>query len=223
MVEVAELKNRADAKRAVIETGRQILSSGLVVGTWGNVSSRVPGEPDVVAITPSGMDYMTICEDDIVLLDLEGRIVEGERKPSIEVPLHLAIYQARPEVNGVIHVHSVYATAWAAARLPIPGALEDLVQIVGGEVPVSQYALPGTQELAVNAVKALENRTAALLANHGLIAAGRNLPEALKICQVVEKAAQALIYARLLGGYVELSPQEIQVMRDFFLHSYGQR
>lgn len=217
------MRNRVSAKRAVIETGRQILASGLVVGTWGNVSSRVPGEPDVVAITPSGMDYLTIKEEDIVLLDMDGRIIESERKPSIEVPLHLAVYQARPEINGIIHVHSVYATAWAAARLPIPGALEDLVQIVGGEVPVSEYALPGTQELAVKAVKALENRTAALLANHGLIAAGRDLPEAFKICQVVEKAAQALIYARLLGGYVELSPQEIKAMREFFLHSYGQR
>lgn len=217
------MTKREEAKRAVVETGQRILTSGLVVGTWGNVSARVPGEPELVAITPSGMDYMALTEEDIVLLDLSGNLVEGRRKPSIEVPLHLAVYQARPEVNGVVHVHSVYATAWAAARQPVPGALEDLVQIVGGEVRVSRYALPGTRELAQYAVEALENRMAALLANHGLIALGRDLPEALKTCQVVEKAAQALLYAKLLGGWVELSRQDIAAMREFFLHSYGQR
>ncbi|HHW06999.1 MAG TPA: class II aldolase/adducin family protein [Clostridia bacterium] len=220
---VNKLTKREEAKRAVVETGQRILTSGLVVGTWGNVSARVPGEPELVAITPSGMDYMALTEEDIVLLDLSGNLVEGRRKPSIEVPLHLAVYQARPEVNGVVHVHSVYATAWAAARQPVPGALEDLVQIVGGEVRVSRYALPGTRELAQYAVEALENRMAALLANHGLIALGRDLPEALKTCQVVEKAAQALLYAKLLGGWVELSRQDIAAMREFFLHSYGQR
>lgn len=217
------MTKREEAKRAVVETGQRILTSGLVVGTWGNVSARVPGEPELVAITPSGMDYMALTEEDIVLLDLSGNLVEGRRKPSIEVPLHLAVYQARPEVNGVVHVHSVYATAWAAARQTVPGALEDLVQIVGGEVRVSRYALPGTRELAQYAVEALENRMAALLANHGLIALGRDLPEALKTCQVVEKAAQALLYAKLLGGWVELSRQDIAAMREFFLHSYGQR
>lgn len=217
------MDKRQQTKRAVITAGKEILSSGLVVGTWGNVSARVPDEPELVAITPSGMDYATLQEEDIVILDLNGEIVEGHRKPSIEVPLHLAVYWSRPEINGVVHVHSVYATAWAAARQPIPGALEDLVQIVGGDVRVSEYALPGTPELGDKAIEALRDRNAVLLANHGLLGVGRDLPEALKTCQVVEKAAQTLIAARALGGYVELAPEEIKAMRDFFLHSYGQR
>jgi len=217
------LTYREEGKRAVVETGKKMLTSGLVVGTWGNVSARVPGEPEVVAITPSGMDYLTMTTEDVVLMDLAGRVIEGRRKPSIETPMHLAVYQARPEVRGIVHAHSVYAAAWAAARQPIPGALEELVQIVGGEVRVARYALPGTRELAERAVEALEGRMAALLANHGVIALGRNLAEALKTCQVVEKAAQALLYAKMLGGWVELSPQDIVAMREFFLHSYGQR
>lgn len=217
------MRERTTIKQAIIAAGKEILASGLVVGTWGNVSARIPEEPDLVAITPSGMDYNTLQEEDIVVLDFNGEVAEGFRKPSIEVPLHLAVYRDRPEVNGVVHVHSVYATAWAAARRPIPGALEDLVQIVGGDVRVSEYALPGTPELAVHAMKALRDRNAVLLANHGLLGVGKDLREAIKTCQVVEKAAKTLIAAQLVGGYVELSPEEITTMREFFLHSYGQR
>lgn len=210
-------------KNSVVETGKEMLKSGLVVGTWGNVSARIPGEKNLVAITPSGMDYLSLKMEDVVLSDLEGQIVEGIRKPSIELPLHLAVYKARPEIHAVVHVHSVYATAWAAAGKAIPGALEDLVQIVGGGVRVSDYALPGTEELGLNAIKALKDRQAVILANHGLLGIGRDLKEALKICQVVEKAAKSLLAAQLLGGAVELSKEDIQGMRDFFLNSYGQR
>ncbi|NLC37856.1 MAG: class II aldolase/adducin family protein [Clostridia bacterium] len=209
-------------KEKIIQIGKEILHSGLTVGTWGNISSRVPGE-DLVAITPSGLDYTLLEPADIVLLDLEGTIVSGCRRPSIEVPLHLAIYQARKDVHSVVHTHSVYATAFAAARQALPPALEDLVQMVGGAVRVSDYALPGSKKLGANAVKALEGRQAVLLANHGLLGVGRNLEEALKVCQVVEKAAQITIMARLLGGVVELSPGDIHRMRQFYLHHYGQK
>lgn len=217
------MTNSKDIKQEIIAIGKKMLNSGLVVGTWGNISTRVPGEPGIIGITPSGMDYLALAREDIVLLNLKGQIVEGERKPSIEVPLHLAVYQERPEINAIVHVHSTYATAWAVARQPIPGALEDLVQIVGGDVRVADYALPGSQELGPKTVTALQDRQAVLLANHGLLGVGRDLEEALKICQVVEKAAQTILGARLLGGAVELSPAEIQGMRDFFLNSYGQR
>lgn len=216
------MEQRLKTRKEVVTTGVKMLGSGLVVGTWGNISTRVPDE-DLVAITPSGMNYDELVAEDIVLVDLEGNVVDGLRKPSIEVPMHVAIYQNRPDIQAIVHTHSAFATAMAAARKPIPGAVEDLVQIVGGDVRVCEYALPGSKELGQNVIKALERRQAVLLANHGMLGAGRNLNEALKICQVVEKAAQITIFAKVLGGVVELSQEDVDFMRDFYLNAYGQR
>ncbi|SPF52433.1 Ribulose-5-phosphate 4-epimerase-like epimerase or aldolase (fragment) [Candidatus Desulfosporosinus infrequens] len=102
-------------------------------------------------------------------------------------------------------------------------AIEDLVQIVGGNVRVNEYALPGTEQLGINTVKAMEGRNAVLLANHGMLGTGRDLEEAFKVCQIVEKAAQITIFAQLIGGVVELSPDDIDGMRNFYLEAYGQK
>ncbi len=212
----------ADVRKKVIEAGLKMFQSHLVVGTWGNISSRVPGEK-YMAITPSGVDYEVIKPEDIVIMDMEGNIVDGDKKPSIEYPLHLAVYNDRSDVNAVIHTHSTYCTAMAMARKPIPAAAEDLVQIVGGDVRVSEYCLPGSQELGAAVVKAMAGRNAVLLANHGALGAGKDLKETLKIVSVVEKTAQATIFAQVLGGVVELTQEDIDFMRDFYLHKYGQR
>jgi len=209
-------------RKNVVEMGMEIIVKNLTVGTWGNISSRVPGE-NYIAITPTGMSYDTLVPEDIVVVDLEGNIVRGTRKPSIEVPLHLSIYKAREDVQAIVHTHSAYASAMAVARKEIPGAVEDLVQIVGGNVRVNEYALPGTAQLGINTVKALEGRNAVLLANHGMLGVGRDLNEALKVCQVVEKSAQIVLFAQLLGGVVELSNEDIDGMRNFYLQGYGQR
>jgi len=210
-----------ETRKKVVEKGIQMLSTNLTVGTWGNISCRVPGE-DYIAITPTGMSYNTLVPEDIVVLDLRGNTISGTRKPSIEVPLHLAIYNAREDVQAIVHTHSAYATAMAVARREIPGAVEDLVQIVGGNVRVNEYALPGTEQLGINTVKAMEGRNAVLLANHGMLGAGRNLEEAFRVCQVVEKSAQVTLLAQLMGGVVELSQDDIDRMRNNFLQGYGQ-
>lgn len=216
------MDHRLETCKNVVEKGREMLATNLTVGTWGNVSCRVPGEA-CIAITPSGMRYDHLVPEDIVVLDLRGNIISGARRPSIEVPLHLAIYNARADVLAIIHTHSVYATAMAVARREIPAAAEDLVQIVGGNVRVNEYALPGTEKLGINTVKALEGRNAVLLANHGLVGVGRNLEEAFKVCQVVEKSAQITLLAQLMGGAVELAQGDIDRMRDFYLQGYGQK
>jgi len=208
-------------RQQVVEKGIEMLSTSLTVGTWGNISCRVPGE-DYIAITPTGMSYDTLEPDDIVVLDLRGNTISGTRKPSIEVPLHLAIYNAREDVQAIVHTHSAYATAMAVARREIPGAVEDLVQIVGGNVRVNEYALPGTEQLGINTLKAMAGRNAVLLANHGMLGAGRDLDEAFRVCQVVEKSAQIALLAQLMGGVVELSQGEIDGMRNFYLQGYGQ-
>ncbi|AET67350.1 ribulose-5-phosphate 4-epimerase-like epimerase or aldolase [Desulfosporosinus orientis DSM 765] len=209
------------ARQEIVIKGKEILATKLTVGTWGNISCRVPGE-NYIAITPSGMSYETLVPEDIVIIDLNGNIASGTRKPSVEVPLHMAIYSAREDVQAVIHTHSAYASAMAVARKEIPGAVEDLVQIVGGNVRVNEYALPGTEQLGKKTVKALEGRNAVLLANHGVLGVGRDLNEALKVCQVVEKSAQIVLLAQLIGGAVELSQEDIDGMRSFYLNGYGQ-
>jgi len=210
-----------ETRNRVVETGRKMLSTNLTVGTWGNISCRVPGT-DYIAITPSGMNYDLMVPEDIVVLEIEGKIVSGTRKPSVEVPLHLAIYTARADIQAIVHTHSAYATAMAVARREIPGSVEDLVQIVGGNVRVNDYALPGTKQLGINTVKAMEGRNAVLLANHGMLGAGRTLEEAFRVCQVVEKSAQVTLLAQLIGGVVELSQEDIHGMRSYYLQGYGQ-
>lgn len=208
--------------KEVIEIGLQMLKSSLVVGTWGNISARVPGEP-CIAITPSGVDYDTIEPEEIVIMDFDGNVVLGDRKPSIEYNLHLEVYRNREDIKAIVHTHSTYCTAMAIARKPIPAAAEDLVQIVGGDVRVSEYKLPGSIELGKVVVKALEGRNACILANHGCLAGAENLKEALKIAFIVEKSAQATVFAQIMGGVVELSQEDIDFMRDFYLNKYGQR
>lgn len=211
-----------EVREEIVKMGNKMASTGLVMGTWGNISARIPGM-DLMAITPSGVDYETIKAEDIPVLDFDGNVVEGALIPSIEWHLHLAIYKARPEINGVIHTHSTCCTAMAIARKPIPGACEDMVQIVGGDVRVAEYVLPGTEGLGVAAVKGMEDRNAVILANHGLVGAAGSLKEAFKIVNVVEKSAQATIYAQMLGGVVALSQEDIDAMRGFYLNAYGQR
>lgn len=211
-----------EIREEIVKMGNKIATTGLVMGTWGNISAVIPGK-ELMAITPSGVDYETIQPQDIPILDFSGNVVDGNLIPSIEWSLHLEIYKARPDINGIIHTHSTFCTAMAVARKAIPGACEDMVQIVGGDVRVADYVLPGTVELGHAAVHAMENRNAVLLANHGLVGAAGSLKEAYKIVNVVEKSAQATVYATMMGGVVELSQSDIDAMRGFYLNSYGQR
>ncbi|MCK5764285.1 MAG: class II aldolase/adducin family protein [Clostridiales bacterium] len=214
--------NARQASDEIVKYGLIMKESALVVGTWGNISTRVQ-DTDLVAITPSGVDYDKTKPEDIVIVDIEGNIIDGELKPSIELPLHLAIYKARKDVNAIVHTHSTYSTSYAIARKEIPATVEDSVQIVGGNVRVTEYCLPGSIELGNEAVKKLEDRNAVLLANHGLLAAAGTLKEALKVAQIIEKAAQSNLFAQLIGGAVELEESDINAMRDFYINKYGQR
>ena len=206
-------------RQAVVEAGRQMFERGLVAGTWGNISIR-SDSGDQIAVTPSGRPYTELQPADIVLVSPDGHLLAGQR-PSSELPLHLAIYAARPDVFAVVHTHSIYATACAVAGKAIPPSLEEMVQVVGGEVAVAQYALPGTPELAQNAVLALGDRTAVLLANHGAVACGPSLAEALLVAELVEKAAQIYAIAGQLGGARSLSEEDILRMRRFYVENYS--
>ncbi|MGO0122180.1 class II aldolase/adducin family protein [Desulfothermobacter acidiphilus] len=207
-------------RAAVVRVGKDLVPTGMVLGTWGNVSAR---EGDVVAITPSGLPYDELTPADIILVDLQGNLVEGKWRPSTELHLHLTLYRRRSDLNAVVHTHSVASMALAASRHPLPPCTEEQAQILGGEVPVAAYAPPGTPELAQAAAAALGEGKAVLLAHHGLVGVGATLDEAWLVVQVVEKSAQIYLWSCLLGGPVPLAPEEVRSLRERFLRDYGQR
>ncbi|MDR3288395.1 MAG: class II aldolase/adducin family protein [Peptococcaceae bacterium] len=209
-------------RESILAVGREIVHSGLVVGTWGNVSAWDP-EKQGYWITPSGMDYATLAEEDLVLLDLDHQVLDGRRKPSTEHLLHQEIYRQRGDVKGIVHIHSAYATAHAVARTPLPGIIGDLIQSAGAPILVAAYENPGSIELALAAAAALGERNAVLLANHGLVGVGATAEGALQVCQVVERSAQIHILSQSLGGPILLDEEQIQTIRQGYREHYGQR
>ncbi|CEO88458.1 class II aldolase/adducin family protein [Syntrophaceticus schinkii] len=168
---------RESEVQAVLETGKIIINSGLVSGTWGNISVRL-SNPDSFLITPSGVPYHELTAEDLVIIDLQGEVLAGRLKPSSETPLHAAIYRARQDINGIVHTHSSYASVFTVTRKPLPPVLEEMAQLLGGDVRVAPYAPAGTDELAAAAVRCSWGTVSAVfvLANHGVVG-GRAIPE----------------------------------------------
>jgi L-fuculose-phosphate aldolase len=207
-------------RQEVLAAAREISAAHLVIGTWGNVSLKIKDEP-LVLITPSGMNYQTMVIEDIVLIDLSGSVVEGKWRPSSESLLHTVIYQRRPDLGAIVHVHSVHATAFAAVRKTIPVILEETAQVIGHPIVTAPYAASGTRELAVGAAETLGNGSAVLLANHGLVGVGKNLRSALRVCYITEETAQVACIAAQLGTVHELTVAEINDQNKRF-SKYGQ-
>ena len=201
------------ARRAVLAAARLMGERGLVTGMAGNVSMRLRSARGraLVVVTPSQRPYATLRPEDIVVVDSAGDVVDGGLAPSSELPLHLAVYAARPDVGAVMHTHSVYASALAVAGRDLPPVLDELVVFVGGTVEVAEYGMSGTQAMAERAVRALGDRNAALLRKHGVVGVGETPGEALDVCDLVERAAQVYIMASLLG---EAKPLPSNVVRE---------
>lgn len=209
-------------REQVLEYSLKMSRSGMAPATWGNVSARDP-ESGIVAITPSGMDYDMLGPEDICLVDLEGNRIDARWKPSTETPLHLTFYKHRPDVNAVVHTHSIFATAFACANQEIPVAVATLASGVGGRVPVASYQPSGTEAFGLEALKAMGDRRAVLLGNHGVAAVGANLKEAYTVAELVENAAKIAVYARMLGGLKEIPADEARRIREKYLTEYGQK
>ncbi|MEW5961055.1 MAG: class II aldolase/adducin family protein [Chloroflexota bacterium] len=216
------LQVKPELKQAIVDTGRLMIRQGLTVGTWGNVSLRDPGT-GLIYISPSGMDYEEIQAEDVVVLNNKIEVVEGQRVPSVERGMHVTIYNARPEVNAVVHTHPLYSTVLGVNRMELPGISEDFVQIVADKIVCSEYALPGTMALAENVVEALGERNAVLLPNHGTLCVGQTMKHALIVCHVVEKTAHIYLMARSVGTPHLISDEDIEAMQYFARNVYGQR
>lgn len=209
-------------KRFLIDACLRMVNSGLTVETWGNISVRDP-ETGYVYLTPSGMPYDTLVDDDIVVMDVDGNRIEGDRKPTIEYAMHLGIMKRRPDVNAVVHTHPVYSQVFALLHENIPPVIDEAAQILGGEVKVTEYALPGSPEMAANAIEAIGDEASCLLANHGAVAVGKDMDAAFRVCTVLEMTSQIYYMARCIGNPLPIDDDKVAYMKDFVANHYGQR
>ncbi|RLA07473.1 MAG: class II aldolase [Gammaproteobacteria bacterium] len=203
----------------VIQTARAMNRLGINIGSSGNVSAR---QGDGFLITPTGMNYADLADADLVLMSAEGDVIAGSRRPSSEWLFHLDIYARRAEFGAIVHVHSRAATALACLREPIPSFHYMVASAGGTDIRCAEYALFGTQELSAAVLVALHERRACLLANHGLVACGVDLPAALDLAVEVEQLATQYLLARQSGQPVLLTEGEMaEVMKKFA--GYGQQ
>jgi L-fuculose-phosphate aldolase len=192
------------AHKAVLATAKELLRRGLVEGTSGNISARQTD--GTIVCTPSSVDYQAMVLQDLVVVDTEGKVTScaDDRSPTSELALHLACYRAFEDIGSVIHAHPVWATMFACSHQPLEACVDEFTMYVGGDVRCAEYAMSGSAEVGTNAVAALQDRGAALLANHGMVAIGPSPAKVLHIVALVERTAQIAWGARALGGVVPI-------------------
>lgn len=209
-----------DERNLVVEFGKKMSSAGLSKGTSGNISIFDP-ETGYMVISPSGLGYFDTKPEDVVVMDLSGKIVDGTRKPSSEHDLHTAFYKNKPEIRGVVHTHSRYCTTFACLHMPIKA----VHYVIGGAgnptVPVAPYATFGSKELAENAVKTAGKGRAVMLANHGLVTCGINLAKAFGLAENLEFVAEMQWRGMCIGKPVVIDDAEMDHVMELF-KSYGQ-
>ena len=220
----AELREVVDGlKSEVAALHAELTRNGLVVWTAGNVSARVPGA-ELLVIKPSGVSYDDLTPDAMVVCDFEANLVEGSRGPSSDTAAHAYVYRHMPDVGGVVHTHSDYATAWAARREPIPCVLTMIADEFGGEIPIGPFALIGDDSIGRGIVETLSHSRsrAVLMANHGPFTIGKDAREAVKAAVMVEDVARTVHFARQLGEPVPIAPADIDRLFDRYQNVYGQ-
>ena len=211
---MSDAPSSKDVKEQVLAVAQEMLTSGLVQGTAGNVGARLPDGN--IVLTPSSLDYRTMTLDDLVVCDPEGEVLEGHRSPTSEKSLHLAALRRYPELNATMHCHAKHCTMFALVRRPIPAVIEEFVVYVGGDVPVAGYRTTGTTELADEVATHVGDRSAVLMANHGLFAVGKDAADVLHVAELVERTAEIVWGATLLGEIVPLPEDTQQTFASYY-------
>lgn len=207
-------------REEIVLFGRKLITSKLTTSSGGNLSifNRQVG---LVAIKPTGVDYLEMRAEDVVVINLEGEIIDGRLKPSSELSLHLGLFMARPEINAAVHTHQAYATTLACLNWEIP-AVHYLVGFSGNKVPVAPYATYGTPELAQAVVQSIGQYNACLMANHGIVTLGANLSAAFNLAEELELVARLYYQSMCIGKPQILSDQEMEIVTKKFA-TYGQQ
>jgi L-ribulose-5-phosphate 4-epimerase len=229
----AHLRAAVDAaKKKVADLHAELPRWELVVWTAGNVSERVrddqggpDGESDLLVIKPSGLSYDDITADAMVVCDLEGNLVEGDRSPSSDTAAHAYVYAHMPEVGGVVHTHSTYATAWAARGEEIPCVLTMMADEFGGPIPVGPFAIIGDDSIGRGIVETLKGSRskAVLMQNHGPFTIGSDAKSAVKAAVLCEEVARAVHVSRQLGEPLPIEQEHIDSLYARYQNVYGQR
>ena len=210
-----------ELRKEIQQLHLRLPQNNLVTWTSGNVSGRDPSS-NLVVIKPSGVYYEDLTPENMVVLDLDGKVVEGNLKPSSDTFAHLYIYRNRPDINGIVHTHSPYATAFAAVGKPIPAVLTAMCDEFGGPIPCGGYAKIGGDEIGQEVVRSIGSSPAILLKNHGVFTVGKNPLAAVKAAVMVEDVARTVFLAYQLGNPAEIPQEEIERAHRRYLDEYGQ-
>jgi L-ribulose-5-phosphate 4-epimerase len=213
-------------RQEVYQLHLELPKNGLVIWTTGNISGRDP-ETGLVVIKPSGIMYDDLTPEDLIILDLNGTIVEGKLKPSSDTATHLYIYRHRSEVGGIVHTHSPFATAFAAIGKPIPPYLTAICDEFGESIPVGGFAPIGGEEIGREVIRSIGTSPAILMQNHGVFTIGKNPKAAVKAAVMVEDAARGMFYAYQLGKLmgtepIPIAPEMVAQLHRRYMEEYGQ-
>jgi L-ribulose-5-phosphate 4-epimerase len=210
-------------RQTVAALHAELVRYGLVVWTSGNVSARVPGKP-LLVIKPSGVSYDVLDAASMIVCDLDGAVVDGRYAPSSDTAAHAYVYRAMPDVGGVVHTHSTYATAWAARGEPIPCVLTAQADEFGGEIPVGPFARIGNDDIGKGIVETLSGHRspAVLMQNHGVFTIGRDARAAVKAAVMCEDVARTVHLSRALGDPIPIAEADIRELHDRYQNVYGQ-
>lgn len=204
-------------RKEIVDICRKLLKQKHVIGSAGNVSVRIKdNEEEIVLITPSNVLYDEMEPDDILTIDMEGKVIKGKRNPSVEKKMHLRIYKERDDVNAIIHAHSIYSTVLSTLGLSIPAIFEEFVPYIGGEVQCAKYGEAGSEDLAEGVLNVLEERNAVLLANHGNLCCGSHLDGAYTVLEYLERGAKIYYLAKLVNDPNLLPEDTIDYEKDIF-------
>jgi L-ribulose-5-phosphate 4-epimerase len=208
-------------KKELVELHLELPKNHLVVWTGGNVSARDP-QSGMVAIKASGIPYEELTPDHMVVVDLDGKVLEGKYKPSSDVFSHLFIYKHRPDVFGVVHTHSRYATAFAAVGRPIPCVLTAMGDEFGGPIPCGGFALVGDEAIGKQVIENIGSSPAVLLKNHGVFTIGKDARAAVKTAVMTEDVAATVWMAMQIGEPLPIAPEDVERLHDRYMNVYGQ-
>lgn len=211
----------SDLKMLVCKYNKLLPTHGLVTMTSGNVSGRDP-ESGLIVIKPSGVDFEELTSDDMSVVDIDGAVVEGRFKPSVDTATHLYVYRHMSNIGSVIHTHSNYATAFAALGDGIPCCLTAIADEFGGPIPISDYAKIGEEEIGREIVEKIGACPAILMKNHGVFTVGCTVPDAFKAAVMLEDVAKTVYIARSMGTPIEIPAEEVARAHRRYVEKYGQ-
>lgn len=209
-------------RKKVIEIALKIKEEKLIPLTFGNFSLRDP-KTGYVCITPSGMPYETLHPSDIVVVDLDCNTIDGERRPSIETPLHTSMYKKRSDVNGIVHTHSTFCTAWACRNEGMPCITSEAAELVGGQINLAPFVPPGSEKLAEVTSDAIGTDKAVLMGNHGVICVDETIEKAFQDAIIAEESAKVAYIAYQMGDVNTLEDQMIRFLKEDADKNYGQK